>query len=145
MRDQHYKALRQTGITYKNGFIELFNYLSQRNIRLALVTSSHLVDVKHNFANSSYLNQFELLVAAEDVKQGKPNPECYLLTCQGLSLEPEYCLVLEDSNPGMQAALDAGCQAAMIPDLLAPNPAIKRRANYVLEQLEQVIQIVKTT
>ncbi|MGY5451411.1 HAD family hydrolase [Agarivorans sp. MS3-6] len=141
-RDRHFHHLRQQGIAYKSGFAELFNHLRQKQMRCALVTSSALAEVKHNFEGSDYLKQFERIVTAEDVDKGKPDPECYLLACQRLLLSPEYCLVLEDSNNGMQAALDAGCQAVMIPDLLMPSTEVKRRASYIFEQLEQVIAVL---
>lgn len=50
----------------------------------------------------------QLLVAADDVQQGKPHPEPYLKGAQGLGVDPRECLVFEDSPAGIQAARAAG-------------------------------------
>jgi sugar-phosphatase len=49
-----------------------------------------------------------VLVCAEDVTQGKPGPEVYLLAARGLSAVPSDCLVIEDAPAGIQAGRAAG-------------------------------------
>lgn len=48
------------------------------------------------------------LVTADDVKNGKPFPDPYLLGAQRLGFDPQDCVVFEDAPAGVQAALDAG-------------------------------------
>jgi len=48
------------------------------------------------------------LVTGDDVANGKPDPEPYLLGAARLGLEPEDCVVFEDALAGCQAAFDAG-------------------------------------
>jgi mannitol-1-/sugar-/sorbitol-6-phosphatase len=45
-----------------------------------------------------------VLVCAEDVLQGKPSPEVYLLAAAGLAVDPADCIVIEDAPAGIQAA-----------------------------------------
>lgn len=49
-----------------------------------------------------------VLVSAEDVTQGKPAPDAYLLAARSLGLMPSDCLVVEDAPAGIQAARSAG-------------------------------------
>jgi sugar-phosphatase len=49
-----------------------------------------------------------VLVCAEDVAQGKPDPDAYLLAARGLGVVPSDCLVIEDAPAGIQAARSAG-------------------------------------
>jgi sugar-phosphatase len=49
-----------------------------------------------------------VLVCAEDVELGKPNPDAYLLAARGLRLLPADCLVIEDAPAGVQASRSAG-------------------------------------
>ena len=49
-----------------------------------------------------------VLVCAEDVSQGKPCPDAYLLAARGLGVVPSDCLVIEDAPAGIQAARSAG-------------------------------------
>lgn len=67
---------------------------------------------KKNLMNAlSYINAtdyFDLILAGEDVKNGKPNPEIYLKVLSYFNLRPEEALVFEDSEIGMEAAINAG-------------------------------------
>ena len=49
-----------------------------------------------------------VLVAADDISQGKPDPEPYLLAAHRLGVEPSRCLVVEDAPAGLESARDAG-------------------------------------
>ncbi|MGF1698202.1 HAD family phosphatase [Vibrio lamellibrachiae] len=138
VRNAHFSALRQQGISFKPGFDELFRVIKNLGLTTAIVTSSRLEDVQQNFRSSEYLNQFELIITAEDVTRSKPKPDCYLLACRKLSLDPKECLVLEDSNHGINAALSAGCQAIMIPDLLPPLAEFKDQI-HIVTNLKDVI------
>lgn len=50
----------------------------------------------------------QVLVCAEDVENGKPDPECYLKAVELLEVAPERCSVVEDAPAGVQAARAAG-------------------------------------
>lgn len=54
------------------------------------------------------------LVTADDVKQGKPAPDCFLLAAQRLGVAIENCLVFEDAPAGIQAAEAAGASVLVI-------------------------------
>jgi mannitol-1-/sugar-/sorbitol-6-phosphatase len=49
-----------------------------------------------------------VLVCAEDVENGKPDPECYLKAVELLEVAPERCSVVEDAPAGVEAARAAG-------------------------------------
>lgn len=57
---------------------------------------------------------FSLILAGEDVSQGKPNPEIYNKVLQNLSVCPEEALVFEDSVVGIEAAKAAGVNYMVI-------------------------------
>ncbi|MFM2587754.1 HAD family hydrolase [Vibrio sp. TBV020] len=117
-RDTDFQRLREQGIAMKPGFDALFQAIRQRDLKLAIVTSSYLSDVQHNFRNTEYLEKYDLIVTAEDVDKGKPSPDCYMMAYNKLGIEPHECLVLEDSNNGVRSGLAAQCQVIMVPDLL---------------------------
>jgi len=64
------------------------------------------------------------IFSAEDVEVGKPEPDLFLRAADRCNAIPEACLVVEDSGPGLQAAVSAGMQpchyAPGIPDC-SPN------------------------
>jgi HAD superfamily hydrolase (TIGR01509 family) len=55
-----------------------------------------------------------LLVTGDDVVNGKPDPEGYLLAAQRLRVDPSRCLVVEDSEPGLTAGRAAGSVTAAL-------------------------------
>lgn len=138
-RDQHFHQKRKQGVALKGGFHDLFLFLQTNKIKLALVTSSHKPEVDFNFSHSDYLDKFDTIVTAEDVIQGKPHPDCYLLACERLEVNPAECLVLEDSNNGVVAGYQAGCEVIMVPDLLPPNELVKTYVRAVCHSLEEVL------
>jgi beta-phosphoglucomutase-like phosphatase (HAD superfamily) len=51
---------------------------------------------------------FDFVVSSEDVAYGKPDPEIFLKAASGLNVDPDECLVIEDSKLGVEAAKKAG-------------------------------------
>lgn len=51
----------------------------------------------------------KVMIAFEDVRQGKPDPEPYLFGAERLGIDPKYCLVFEDAPAGVTSATKAGC------------------------------------
>lgn len=81
--------------------------------RWALVTSASQRVARHRLASAG-LPLPRLLIGAEDVVRGKPDPEPYLLVARRLGLAPADCLVFEDAPAGIRSALQAGCQVVQI-------------------------------
>ncbi len=55
-----------------------------------------------------------VLITADDVKRGKPNPEAYLLAAAKLDVRPERCVVVEDAPAGVSAAHAAGMRVIAV-------------------------------
>jgi sugar-phosphatase len=58
----------------------------------------------------------EALVAAEDVGVGKPSPEGYLRAAALLSVDPRDCVIFEDADAGLRAAVASGGQVVVVGD-----------------------------
>lgn len=56
----------------------------------------------------------EVLVAAEDVEVGKPSPEGYLRAASRLGVDPADCVVFEDAEAGLRAAVASGGQVVVV-------------------------------
>ncbi|MDA3881612.1 MAG: HAD-IA family hydrolase [Prolixibacteraceae bacterium] len=59
-------------------------------------------------------DKIDALVTADDVENGKPAPDTFLKCADKLGVEPRYCQVFEDGEPGIQAALAAGMKVTDI-------------------------------
>jgi mannitol-1-/sugar-/sorbitol-6-phosphatase len=87
--------------------------LLKEHRRLAIVTSGTRELARARIAAAG-LPAPSLLLAAEDWRHGKPDPEPYLKAAERLGADPSECLILEDSPPGIQSALAAGIPAIAI-------------------------------
>ncbi|MBQ4680869.1 HAD-IA family hydrolase [Aeromonas dhakensis] len=81
--------------------------------RWAVVTSASQRVARHRL-HSAGLPLPALLVGAEDVEHGKPDPEPYLLAAEHLGLAAADCLVFEDAPAGISSALRAGCRVVQV-------------------------------
>lgn len=90
------------------GALELAKELKSRGVKIGLVTSS--TDTKINEVNKKkhFDHLFDIIITGSQVKEGKPNPECYLLAAKGLKIDPSNCIVFEDSFAGIEAGKAAG-------------------------------------
>ena len=88
---------------------ELFRTLRAAGARVAIATGSSRSSVQPVI--EAFGLAADTLAAAEDVTRGKPNPDLFLLAAQKLGVRPEDCIVVEDSEAGIEAARRAGMRA----------------------------------
>lgn len=81
--------------------------------RWAVVTSAPRALATRRIAAAG-LPQPPMMIAAEDVANGKPAPDCFQLAATQLGTAPERCLVLEDSPAGIAAAEAAGAKLLVV-------------------------------
>jgi HAD superfamily hydrolase (TIGR01509 family) len=86
-----------------------------RRIPFAVVSGSTRESVIASLVSLNLLDRFETLVCAGDYKKSKPDPEAFLLAASRLRIEPERCLVFEDTEMGIQAAKAAGMASVKVP------------------------------
>jgi HAD superfamily hydrolase (TIGR01509 family) len=84
-------------------------------IPFAVVSGSTRESVLKSLNILGIAHLFDTLVCAGDYEQGKPNPEPFLLAAKRLGVEPEACLVFEDADAGIKAAMAAGMKVVRIP------------------------------
>lgn len=131
--------LAHKGGDFKAGFAELFDALVSKGLPISLVTSSPYEDVVFNFAKQGdYLQQFHTTLAQDCGLPSKPAPDKYIHAAQAMGVAVEHLLVLEDSNIGMQSAINAKAIAIMVPDLLPPDAYSEKHAYAILPSLHAV-------
>jgi HAD superfamily hydrolase (TIGR01509 family) len=89
------------------GAIALINKV-KGEYELALVSGSTRKQIDLVLKRLDLSDEFKFIIGNEDVKQGKPDPEPYILAAKKLGLKPGECLVLEDSEAGVKSAKAAG-------------------------------------
>ena len=121
------------GVTMMPGAAELLKSIPED--RWCVVTSGT------RYLATSRLRLFELpiprvLVAADDVQKGKPDPEPYLKGAELLKVSAAECLVIEDAPAGIRSAHAGGMKAIALASTYPP--AGLQEADAVLQNLEQI-------
>ncbi len=89
--------------------------LRNSGLRLALASSSRRPVIQEVLETLGLDGIFEAVVSGDEVARGKPAPDGFLMAARRLGVEPDRCLVVEDSRNGVLAAKAAGMTVAAIP------------------------------
>jgi mannitol-1-/sugar-/sorbitol-6-phosphatase len=123
----------QEGVAVMPGAADLLKAISEG--RWCVVTSGtrYLATARLKLAN---LPTPKVLVSADDVSKGKPDPEPYLMGAKLLGINPTECLVIEDAPAGIRAAHAGGMKAIGI---TSTYPASElQEADAVVQKLAQI-------
>jgi HAD superfamily hydrolase (TIGR01509 family) len=82
---------------------------------LAVASGGTRPVVERALLSTGLRNLFTVITTPEDVAQGKPAPDLFLLAARRMGVPPGECIVFEDAEPGRQAAVAAGMDVVMIP------------------------------
>lgn len=100
--------LIEQGRAERNG-IELFiKQLKSNGFKIGLATNSPYKIIPVVLEKAGIADYFDSIFSAEFVEFGKPDPAIYLMTSKELGIDPENCIVIEDSYSGMLAAKKTG-------------------------------------
>jgi pseudouridine-5'-monophosphatase len=119
------------------GALRLTKHLHHHQIPQAVATSSARRSVcLKTTHHQEWFALFDCLVLGDDpaLKRGKPAPDIFLLAAQRLGAIPEECLVFEDAQAGMEAAIAAGMSVIVVPHP-SVDKQLYRQANQILNSL----------
>lgn len=108
----------------KEGLLELLEFLKENEMLIGLASSSKKETILMYLEFEDMPDVFDVIVAGDEVRNGKPDPEIFLKACQKLNIKPESALVLEDSLAGIEAANKAGIPVILIEDDITDLPKI---------------------
>jgi len=95
------------------GVVPVIRSLAE-SMPLALVTGSLRAEAEVALRTFEITDCFKVIIAAEDISESKPNPEGYNKAAALLGVNPEHCVVVEDSPTGIKAAREAGADCIAI-------------------------------
>jgi HAD superfamily hydrolase (TIGR01509 family) len=84
--------------------------LGRSGLPRVLATSATPGNVERFLSRLGFMDLFEAVVTARDVRLGKPHPEVYQTAAGRVGVVPERCLVVEDALAGVQAGKAAGAK-----------------------------------
>lgn len=137
-REYRKEYYEKNKVPVKKGLYVLLDYLKEQGYKMAVASSSSKWEVEHHLKDAGVYEYFQFLACGDMVKHSKPEPDIFLLACEGLSEKPEDCVALEDSTNGILSAYRAGCRPIMVPDLVQPDAEIEKILWKKCEDLEEV-------
>ena len=124
------------------GVPQFLNMLAGNKITIGICSGALLSEIETILKSARLREFFEVIVSAEQVERGKPDPEGFLLALKLLnkklhkSIKPENCVVIEDSHWGLEAAKAAGMRAVAITNTYAAEHL--KPADKVVEHLAEL-------
>lgn len=118
------------------GAIKLLKSLTERRFKMALASSAPIENIQLLISGLGISDYFQTIITDQDVTEGKPNPQVFLLAAQRLGLEPKDCIVIEDAVAGVSAAKKAGMLCLAITNT-HPRASLTE-ADLVVNTLEEV-------
>lgn len=111
---QAYQELLFHELKVNPNVVELLSYLKERRKKIGLVSSAFGWMVEQVLTQLVLKMFFDVVITQENVTRHKPNPEAYLLALKKLELPGSEVLIFEDSESGVIAAKNAGCDTVAL-------------------------------
>lgn len=116
-----------------DGAVEFVNLAKANGLKVAIGSSS-----KNTMAilkQTECENLFDAIADGNDIKNSKPAPDVFLVAAKKLGISPQECMVVEDAEAGVDAAIAAGM------DVLAVGYASSyKKATYSAESLGEIVK-----
>jgi len=119
-KNEVFEELAKTEGQIIEGVRDFLQMVKDNNIPMAICSGALLAEIELILEQAKLRDFFEVIVSAEQVKKGKPNPEGFLRALKKLNqgrqdpIEAEQCIAIEDSHWGLKAAKAAGMHTVAV-------------------------------
>jgi beta-phosphoglucomutase len=103
-----FRKIYEPHVSPITGIVDFITDLKNNGTAIGVATSAPRANLDLIFSKVALRSKLGSILASEDVKKHKPDPEVYLTSAINLGVLPEQCVVFEDSFSGVTAALNAG-------------------------------------
>src|SRR4030042_2898433 len=125
-------------VKIKAGFKDFIDRLRKGNIKTALATSNTWCMVDKVFEKLNLGGYFDIVTTKEEVAFNKPSPDIFLITAEKLGVKNEDCVVIEDSEAGIEAAKAAGMKVVALTKNNKDQKYIKKSADLVVANFKEI-------
>lgn len=110
--------LDKNGVPVKEGARDLLEYVSSSGLKAALATSTSRQSAEKTLKSAGIYGYFNAFAFGNEVENGKPAPDIFLLAAKRLDVDISVSAVVEDSLNGIKAAKRSGAFVIAVPDIL---------------------------
>ena len=122
-----------------NGVKELIQFLYKQNLTLVLASSSAMVNINRVFSRFDLNQYFTAKISGADLTASKPHPEIFEKAAILGGVSKEQCIVIEDSDNGIEAANKAGIYAVGYRNLLITDQTLNK-ADLIINDFKELIE-----
>ena len=126
------------------GVRELIDELLKNKIEIGIASMNIAVNIIEHLKIMGLREKFKTITSVEEVQKHKPDPEVLLKTCAKMKLEPEECVVIDDSAQGIAPAKKIGMKIIIIASKTGDDPFQSREqlekngADLVIDSIEEL-------
>ena len=108
LKEVYYREMVKNKLEPIPGVKRIISNLSSEGFKLAVGSSGPKENVELTLSSLNIKDYFDTVITAAEVKNGKPEPDVFLIAAKNLEINPKNCLVIEDAPLGIEAAKSAG-------------------------------------
>ncbi len=135
-KEETFRKVVEQNIKALPGAVKLLKSLRESRFKVALASSAPIENIKLVIQGLSIDNYFHSIVTGQDVAEGKPSPQGFLLAAQKLGVAPKDCIVIEDAIAGVAACKRAGMHCLAVTNT-HPRESLTE-ADLIVATLEEV-------
>ena len=135
-KEAAFRRLVKDSVKALPGVIELIEALAAAGYQMAVVSSTPEANIELVTTTLGIKKYFSLFVNGDDVKEGKPSPQCFLLGALKLGIAAGNCVVMEDAVVGVRAAKRAGMYCVAVANTCPRNEIAE--ADIVVDSLAEI-------
>jgi beta-phosphoglucomutase len=103
-----YRQLYAPHLNEVNGVSQFLQKLKLHNIKIGLATLSDATNIQFILNGLDIRSYFDFVIGGHQITKGKPNPEIFHKSLEGLSVNAEKSIIFEDSISGIKGGIAAG-------------------------------------
>ena len=112
-----HEEIEKYPLKMKKGLMELLNYLKDNKYLISVATSTYKQRAYMMLDTFDLVKYFDFILTGDMVNKSKPNPDIYLKVLDHFKIKNDEAIVLEDSNNGLLAAINADIKTIYVKDL----------------------------
>lgn len=149
LKEQYYREIVKDKLKPLPGVNQIIRELKSYGFKLAVGSSGPRENVELLINSLRLKEDFDVLISAAEVKNGKPAPDVFLISAEKLKIGPKNCLVIEDAPVGIEAAKRAGMKSIALTtthekkELLNADLIVKDLSKVSLQDIMLLLNIVQ--
>lgn len=137
-RDIFDEILKETKLQVVPGFFDFLEEINKRGLKKIIASGSHKINILNMLKNIGASAEFPLVVSGEEVANPKPAPDIYLEAARRIDVNPLKCLVLEDTEHGVNGAHMAGMKCVAFLSTLPKGMLEEAHADWIFNDYTEI-------